>query len=378
MPPDWSRLDSLQRTLSQKEFIELLHNIYIPHKEYDQYLIVTDTHVDILKEYGRSEYYRYFFRDEGTDPLAKNVSGEPKHPNDFHIVIDPGHIGGNYAEMEFRHFSIDGSEAIKEGEICLQIAKKMQERLQEAGFRVSLTRDKNEPVTLLRPKDLKEDALAWFARSYGFVKTPDWEKLTGSQLKDIEKKQNILFYRTAEIRARANIIQQIKPDLVLCLHINAAPWKDNKIQATSEQHMHFLINGTYMRGELDYDDIRFDMFWRILNRYSDIEREAISHIAFSFVTEFTAPPFVYRGLRATSVNQNPYIWTRNLLANRIYEAPVLYLEPFVANNEEFVQWYRHKNKEPYPTDFEKIYVDATVNGLMNFLNNSSILSIDVK
>ena len=31
---------------------------------------------------------------------------------------------------------------------------------------------------------------------------------------------------------------------------------------------------------------------------------------------------------------NEYLWARNLLANRIFECPVVYLEPYCMNNAE--------------------------------------------
>jgi hypothetical protein len=34
------------------------------------------------------------------------------------------------------------------------------------------------------------------------------------------------------------------------------------------------------------------------------------------------------------VNDNPYVWARNLLANRLYRCPVVFLEPYVMNNRE--------------------------------------------
>jgi hypothetical protein len=42
----------------------------------------------------------------------------------------------------------------------------------------------------------------------------------------------------------------------------------------------------------------------------------------------------YRYTRgALPVGGNPYLWCRNLLANRLYACPVVYCEPYVMNNE---------------------------------------------
>jgi len=46
------------------------------------------------------------------------------------------------------------------------------------------------------------------------------------------------------------------------------------------------------------------------------------------------PPFTYPGKNARKVNGNPYLWARNLLANRIYHCPVVFTEPYVMNNQQ--------------------------------------------
>ena len=32
--------------------------------------------------------------------------------------------------------------------------------------------------------------------------------------------------------------------------------------------------------------------------------------------------------------ENPFVWARNLMANRLYRCPVVYCEPYVMNNRE--------------------------------------------
>jgi hypothetical protein len=52
------------------------------------------------------------------------------------------------------------------------------------------------------------------------------------------------------------------------------------------------------------------------------------------------PPFTYTGTNARAVAGQPYVWIRNLLANRIYECPVVFLEPYVMNNREVFERLR--------------------------------------
>ena len=46
------------------------------------------------------------------------------------------------------------------------------------------------------------------------------------------------------------------------------------------------------------------------------------------------PPYEYTDDRARRVPFSSYVWARNLLANRLYECPVVYCEPYVMNSAE--------------------------------------------
>ncbi len=77
-----------------------------------------------------------------------------------------------------------------------------------------------------------------------------------------------MFYRVAEIRRRAKLVNEtFRPDLVLCLHFNAEAWGDEKNpKLLDENHLHFLVTGSFSAEELDYEDQRFEMLTKLLNR----------------------------------------------------------------------------------------------------------------
>jgi len=83
---------------------------------------------------------------------------------------------------------------------------------------------------------------------------------------DPEKEQTIhwqseiLFYRYSEIRSRAVLVNyKITSDLVLCLHFNAEGWGDpNAPTLIDTNHLHLLVNGSYLKDELEFDDERFE------------------------------------------------------------------------------------------------------------------------
>ena len=76
----------------------------------------------------------------------------------------------------------------------------------------------------------------------------------------------ILFYRYSEIRRRAVLVNtKLHPDLVLCLHFNAEGWGDPKNPTLIDHnHLHLLVNGSYLQPELELDDERFEMVRTII------------------------------------------------------------------------------------------------------------------
>jgi hypothetical protein len=146
-----------------------------------------------------------------------------------------------------------------------------------------------------------------------------------------------LFYRVEEIHTRAEIVnEKIKPDLVLCLHFNAEPWGDPSHPVlVSVNHLHLLVNGAYSSGELGFDDERFTMLLKLLNRTYSEELSCSESVAASMARITGLPPYRYSGSNAKSVGNSGYVWARNLLANRLYECPVIFIEPYVMNSQEF-------------------------------------------
>ncbi len=146
----------------------------------------------------------------------------------------------------------------------------------------------------------------------------------------------LLFYRVGEIRARAERVNaRLRPDVTVCLHFNAEDWGDPaRPTLVKANHLHLLLNGRYGADELKYDDQRFDMVVKLLGR-SWPEELAISEAVANSMARVTGlQPYEYAGGNAIRAGRNPYLWVRNLLANRLYQCPVVYLEPYVMNSRE--------------------------------------------
>ncbi len=327
-PPKWELLDPWQSTMTRDQFERTLSEVYCPRKEWwKSWIVLEKDKARIRKQAGQDQWYHLFFCPKPkklADPETKRTSLKG-----LKIALDPGHIGGKYSEMEGRHFVIGKDAPVKEGDLSLGIAKKLEKILTALGAEVFLVRDKNEPVTSKQPKDFAKEAQEWIAgRGLEKLKKEEKDKL-------IKKRQEMLFYRVSEIHARAKLInEKIRPDLVVCLHLNASPWKDPEKKELGETNdFHVLVNGCYMGGELALDDQRFEMLLRLLNGWHLLERKVAEDMSVALAKATRLPAFSYRGPNALKIGKVEGVWARNLLANRLYRCPVVFLEPYRANSK---------------------------------------------
>jgi N-acetylmuramoyl-L-alanine amidase len=369
--PDWSKLDTFQETMTREEFVDLLARIYAPGDAAVGTIAVTPTLARIQNAPGRTPYLLRFAKsDAAAKPVPRywkpraaidKVPGKPLAG--VHIAIDPGHIGGKWAKMEERWFQIGNSKPVMEGDMTLRVAKLLVPRLKALGAKVSLTRSGSDPLTPRRPADLRKSAVESL-REKG-RKATDFA---------IQKESEMLFYRTSEIRHRAALVNKtLKPDLVLALHFNAEPWGNPaKPSLVSANHAHFLVTGGWSKKELEYEDQRFEMLVKLLNR-SHAEEVAVSRaLAKSTLAATKLPPYIYKG-DTVRIRGSDYIWARNLLANRLFECPVIYAEPYVMNSREVFQRvqagdYEGKKKVAgaLRQSIYREYADAITAGLVNY------------
>ena len=330
--PDWSRLDPYQETITRAEFQSLLDRIYAPGGASAGVISVTDNAATIRAGSGRPVYVLRFAPDSASAKAVPSywrgragleTAGSSQPLAGLKIALDPGHLGGSWAKIEERWFQIGNSAPVTEGDMTLRVAKLLVPRLTALGAKVYLTRSKPGPVTSVRPGQLRSAAAASLRDKN--------EAVTGEA---VTKESQRLFYRAAEIRRRARIVNEaIRPDLVLCLHFNAEAWGDeNDPRLVGENHLHFLVTGSWSRAELDYEDQRLEMLIKLLNRSFREELPVTTEVAQSMAKATGLPPYTYQGGAAVPVNGNPYIWARNLLANRLFSCPVVYVEPYVMNS----------------------------------------------
>ncbi len=345
--PNWSTLEQYQETITHDEFLRLLREVYCTRGVSEALIRVEPAAAQILMDGEKQQWFTLrFAADEASARPAPHHWKAPaklSHVSRFrelrgvHIALDPGHIGGSWARMEERWFQVGDSKPITEGDMTLLVAKILAPKLRALGAKVSFVRGKTAPATSKRPDDLDEVSKKILLRAGDPAPREDY-----SGPADPEKEHSVrwhselLFYRNSEIRQRAEIVNgQLKPDLVLCLHFNAEGWNDpTKPTLVDHNHLHLLVNGSYLPPELEFDDVRFEMLERLLSRVHKVELGLAEVLAKTMARRTQLPPYEYTTENVTKVGATGYVYLRNLLATRLYQAPVIYFEPYVMNSNE--------------------------------------------
>ncbi len=346
--PDWNTLAAYNQTLTREEFETAWKSIYSAEGGLPPPFEITPSAVMVPTGDPTKPMVRIEFRTGATSPAKRQqfswrstrdlppLKGRPPL-SDLHIALDPGHIGGPWARMEERFLSFKPGESIQEGDLSLLTAQVLKERLMALGAVVTLVRDKPEPVTELRPPDFQDVALKTLIEAGVPKPLPTYEGVAGdAKILTVQWQTEKLFYRVSEIHARANKVnRQIKPDLVVCLHFNAESWGPSEApQFSPQNHLHVLVNGCYAAVELEQADTRHEMFSRLFQRVHEEEIPLAAAVADGLADTTRLTPYVYTTPNARHAGKNPYVYARNLLANRLYQCPVVYLEPYVMNHEE--------------------------------------------
>jgi N-acetylmuramoyl-L-alanine amidase len=379
--PDWTRLDSFQETMSHDEFVDLLNSVYAPGGTAPWIIVEGDQAV--IQKNATDRYQLRFASATGAGkPLVQDWSFDHLKPvkrqplSGLRIALDPGHLGGAWAKMEERWFQIGTSTPVTEGDMTLKVAKLLELHLRALGAKVESVRPGPGPVNVFAPDHYQAEAIAALKdRGIAHPENSYTSQTDSNREKTVSWEQELLFYRVAEIRERARIVnERIKPDLTICLHFNAEPWGDpGHPGLVNLNHMHLLVNGAYSKAELGYDDVRFAMLIKLLSRTYEKELPVAESVAESLRTASGLPPYLYSTPNAKAVGKTGYVWARNLIANRLYECPVIYLEPYVMNNYEVfarVQAGEYEGLRNFGGVLRKNiyaeYADAVVAGLVQY------------
>jgi N-acetylmuramoyl-L-alanine amidase len=348
--PKWNVLDHYQQTITRDEFARLVNGVYCTQGFGEDLIKIDSDSAQILENRDAHSFFTlHFAPDEKAcahvprlwRPAKFLPPADPEKPlADLRIALDPGHLGGTWAKMEERWFKVGETVPVKEGDLALRVARLLAIRLKELGAKVLFVRNSAEPVTPKRPDDFKG-----LARKILIKNGVPRPRLGGDVLdpndpgkeQTIRWQSEILFYRYSEIRRRAVLVNtKLHPDIVLCLHLNAEGWGDpNNPTLIDNNHLHLLVNGSYLKDELEFDDERFEMIRRLLSRVYDEELPMAEAVAASMAKATGLPPYQYPTTQTTTkVGSTGYVYARNLLATRLYRCPVVYCEPYVMNSKD--------------------------------------------
>jgi len=336
--PEWRLLDGGQGKLTREEFTERLRKTFDPGGALSPYLLFDDGGVTLFRDESRTiPLYRLKFAAPAT-PLPPTILtvGDPARPlAGKTICLDPGHIGGEWADIEERTFRIGRDEPIVEGELNLRVSRLLEKRLREAGAQVVWTHEGFHPTTPLRPSDLYPEAIEYLLQGSRGVRLP---RYTANRL--IRWNAELLFYRSAEISARARRVnEELKPDLTLCIHFNAAPWPGGRIRLTSANKLVLFAHGSYTADELAFDDQKFRLMRKLLEGSTPVELGVGAAIGERFREGWGFRPESYAGSGYShATGASPYVWYRNLIANRMFDGPVVFVEGPYMNDREMYRW----------------------------------------
>jgi N-acetylmuramoyl-L-alanine amidase len=389
--PKWDVLEHYQETITRDDFAHLINDVYCTHGFADDLIKVENDSARILENRDGQKFFtlRFASDKEATKhiprlwrPASSLPAAKPEKPlAGLRIALDPGHLGGKWAKMEERWFQVDDTKPVTEGDMTLRVARLLAPKLKSLGAKVFFVRSSTQPVTPKRPDDFA--TLARKILVQNGVPRPRDEVLNPEdpeKERTIKWQSEILFYRYSEIRRRAMLVNtKFHPDLTLCLHLNAEGWGDPKSPTLIDNnHLHLLVNGSYLKDELDLDDERFEMIRRLLSRVYDEELPLADSVAASMAKATGLPAYQYPTTQTTTkVGTTGYVYARNLLATRLYRCPVVYCEPYVMNSKDAFARIQAgdyegekeingvKRKSIFPE-----YADSVTEGLVNYYRDA--------
>ena len=324
---DWSVLEPYQQTVSRAGFETLLASVYCPSGTLTNYLTFTTNFVSVFSTTEKTNPPLFALR------FSSTLSSTNSHPLSLkRIALDPGHIGGAWARMEERFFVRGKDRPVQEAELNLMVARLLKARLESMGAQVFLTKDSFEPVTDKRPEDFQAQAEEEIKASTRFDSFPPLER-EAAFADAVRKRAELFFYRSSEIAARAKLLnEKIKPDLTICLHMNAVEW-DECNSLVDDNRLVVFVHGNYLPAELKDDDKKLRLLEKLLERSHPTELAAAGAIAVALANATKLPPVDYGPTSGSvHVGDNPYVFARNLAANRLVNGPVVFLEPYYQNN----------------------------------------------
>jgi N-acetylmuramoyl-L-alanine amidase len=398
-PNPWFTLDPYQQTITRQEFEAKLHTLYDPFSAFTPFLDINDSRVVIYSSPNDRRVPQFTLQfappSQAREPMRwfrtpAEFRARP-HPLDkplegLRIAIDPGHIGGPWAEMEERSTRYRGSAPVREGDLNLITGRLLKDELTKLGANVFEDRDSTDPVTPYRPRDFMPEAREMLVeRSSDATRLRAFpaDKLNLLFGYRVNELAEFLFFRCSEIVERGNRIRDnFVPDVTVTLYIDATPGSGRGHLTDANQNI-FFVHGAYTRAEMADPDMQRRCVYKMVEGSSDIEAEVATDIADTFAEKTHLGPVKYGDSATTRlvVPGNGYVVARNLAANREYDGPVICTEPYYMNNRITYQrllagdydGQRPFDGKPYASIFRE-YADCVAQGLVKAYAHRTIIA----
>ena len=398
-PNPWFPIDLYQGTITRQQFEQKLSTLYDPFSVFTPYLDINDSRVIVYPSATerREPQFTLQFAPPG-QPVAPprwfrtpaefraEAHGINQPLNGLRIAIDPGHIGGPWAQMEGRSTRYNGSEPVQEGDLNLITGRLLKTELTNLGATVFEVRDSTEPVTPYRPADLLPEARELLLEHYEkepHIRALPADKLNllfGERVMDLAE---FLFYRSSEIKERGNRIRNnFVPDITVTLYIDATPSSGHNHTTTANENI-FFVHGSYTRAEMADPNMQRRCIYKMVEGSSDIEAEVATDISNVFAQRTGLGPVKYGNSKTTRLitPDNGYVVARNLAANREYDGPVVCTEPYYMNNRVVYQrllagdfdGMRTIAGKKYGSIFRE-YADCVTQGLLKAYSGPTVLA----
>jgi N-acetylmuramoyl-L-alanine amidase len=388
-PNPWYTLDPYQGTITRQQFEDKLHTLYDSFSAFPPFFDINDQRVVFYstpKDRRVPVFTLHFAAPNHAVPAPRwfRTPAEFRaaaHPFDkpldgLRIAIDPGHIGGAWAEMEERSTRYHGSAPVNEGDLNLITGRLLKAELAKLGANVFEVRDSTDPVTPYRPRDFMPEAremLVERSSNASRLRAFPPDKLNLMFGYRVNELADFLFFRCSEIIERGNRIRDnFVPDVTVTLYIDATPGSGRGHLTDANQNI-FFVHGAYTRAEMSDPEMQRRCVYKMVEGSSDIESEVATEIANTFAEKTHLGPVRYGNSATTRlvVPGNAYVVARNLAANREYDGPVVCTEPYFMNNRVTYQrllagdydGLRPFNGKPYASIFRE-YADCVAQGLV--------------
>jgi N-acetylmuramoyl-L-alanine amidase len=269
--PDFSAFPAAQ-TLSEDDINARLPYID-PDRGLRRYLNLTPSSIDLFRDFFSSvlpeDLLEYALN--LTSPSApsdsetliahlQQISNQVKDPNNakplsgLKVLIDPGHMGTDFWDVQTGKFMQVNGKKVSEGMINLWTAYLVANELEDLGATVTLTRTQAAPVT---SENYQSFDTARYLNQYFYDSQDDWMakylKLPDTTLKEtIKEKPEVkdaygtyehdqYFIEGADLSARSDLIDNSHPDIVFDIHYDAN--RPNQLQNSIDSLEAFVPGG---------------------------------------------------------------------------------------------------------------------------------------